>query len=64
MCLSNSVCLSCNKNDSLINKFDYCFQKRMKAPKNANNGHEHLGCVIFNSNGSYVLHYWFQPIWD
>ena len=64
MSLGESLCLTCNKNDLLLNKFNYCFEKRMKSPKNASNGHENLGCLITDSKMSYVLQLWYQPLWS
>jgi len=59
-----NVCLPCNQSDYLLNKFDSSFEKRMNAPKNANGGHEHIGCLILNSQMSYVLQPWYESVWS
>ena len=59
-----TICLPCNKSDYLLNKFDSCFEKRIKAPKNANKGHEHIGCLILDSKMSWVLCFWDKSVWS
>ena len=56
------MCFNTVKSDILINKFQHCIQKRLNAPKNANDGHENIGCVIFNPNKYCVLFHWYKSI--
>lgn len=59
-----TICLPCNKSDTILNKFNYCVEKRIKAPKNACGGHESIGCLITDSKMSYVLLYWYESVWS
>lgn len=60
----NTICLPCNKSDLFLNRFNYCFEKRIKAPKNALGGHESIGCLILDSKMSCVLQSWYKSVWS